>query len=410
MADSIGIAAQSAADAPASAGQVARAMGDALLDMGITPALDPFARAQLGLDRGAVPSPRLARFSQVRNLIREGWQAYVAVDTERAIERFQAAQEAARELLDLDGGAVLYADIALRLGAVQLQLGQQQDATHNFRLARTLDPDREVAIASFAPDVVRAFETANAAEVPMGVIRVTSEPEGVRVELDGQDVGPAPVVVQAPVGDHVLVARFPGYRAATRVVSVAPIDANAAGPQPVAVRLSPDAETAALAAGSPRLAVGQSSGDAKIAIRALIRYAEVDGIAVVASVWRGGQAALLGQYCTDIPVVCTRVVEIRFPTPEGVRAASAELWSALRAETRDREPSLLADPRLVSSEVGPGRQMHQSDGGCRICRSRWLWLGVGAAAVAAGATWLIVRDRGIEPIVTVDPCEFGSCP
>lgn len=405
-ADAVGVVARSSADAPVSAPVIAEAMADTLRGTGLQPDLDPFARARAQLDRSAVPGDRLAGFSRARNLVREGWRAYAAVDTGRALEQLTAARDVARQVIDLDGGPALYADIALRLGATHLQLGQTELSTSNFRLARALDPGREVSIALFAPDVVKAFQRANTAQPATRAYRVTSAPAA-RVEFDGRDLGPTPMTIQAPVGEHILVARAPGYR-----VHVAHFSATADDTDAVAMNLQlvRDDETSAILAGDRGLAIGQATAATRGALRAVIRYGEFTGVVLVASVWRSGEPTLLGQYCAGIPVACTRVVEIRFAAAEAVVAASAELWASLGAGSLDSPPAMLADRRLVTGESRPRSGSGGSGAGCRWCRSPWLWIGLTSAAIAASATWLIVTGQDDEPVISVDPCQFGGCP
>ena len=74
------------------------------------------ARAQLAA--GAVPAAMLARFRRVREMIDDGWRAYLRVQIDFAQSRLAAARTEAEALVALPGGTELYADAALRLGAV----------------------------------------------------------------------------------------------------------------------------------------------------------------------------------------------------------------------------------------------------------------------------------------------------
>ena len=418
-ADTIGVVARSSPDAPVSAPVLVGSMARTLRSTGLQPSSDPFARARAQLDRSAVPVARLAAFSRAHNLVREGWQAYVAVDTRRALQQLTAARDVARQVIDLDGGPALYADIALRLGATHLQLDQTEQSVSNFRLAHALDPGHEVTIASFAPDVVKAYQGANTAQPATRTYRVTSTPQA-RIEFDGRHLGPTPLTIQVPVGEHILVARAPGHRVHVEHFAAAlpgepenpPSAAAPAQSDAVTMELGlvRDDETSAIVAGDGGLAIGQARAATRTALRALIRYGEIDGVVLVASVWRSGQPALLGQYCAGIPVACTRVVEIRFPAPEAAAAASAELWASLRADALAGAPVLLADRRLVTGDTRPRSGGSRAGPGCRWCRNPWLWIGLTSAAITASATWLIVTSGDDKPVITVEPCQFGGCP
>ena len=243
-ADTVGVVVRGAVDAPVASPALTSVMSDVLGKQGLQPVDDPFAHARAQFDRGAVPAERLAGFNQVINLVRQGWQAYVAVDTARAMDQLGQARQAALAVLDLDGGLTLYADVVLRLGAVELQIGQVQAAALDFRLARALDPDREVSIAAFAPDVVKSFDSAQVAEVPMTTLTVTSEPAAARIELDGRYLGPAPVTVEVAVGQHIVIVRQAGYRSQASELVL-----TETGPVRAELRLERDGETSAITEG-----------------------------------------------------------------------------------------------------------------------------------------------------------------
>ncbi|MCG8419563.1 MAG: PEGA domain-containing protein [Proteobacteria bacterium] len=410
-AEPVGVVARSAAAAPVSAGKLAESVAAAVRGAGAAAETDPFARARSHLDRGAVPAERLTAFTRARNLVRDGWRAYAAVDTGLAMERLTRARDVAREVLDLDGGLVLYADIALRIGAVELAMGRASEAAQSFRTARALDSERRISIASFAPDVVAAFRAATTGEAELISVRLNSDPAGAQVEVDGRYVGQAPVAIRAGPGNHVIVARAPGHRAAAHILALGQGLATPA--DGLTVSLEPDAELAALAQGAAGLAIAGPSQRIRAALAALIRYGELAGVVVVASLWQGGQPALFGQYCAGLPATCTRIVEIRYPSADLTRSACAELWATLRSAPLQTPPGLLRESRLVAAEgrpVAPVSAPGIGHRGCRLCRKPWLWIGVGAAIAAAGATWLALSPGQGRPVVRVDPCDFGRCP
>ncbi|HTM21566.1 MAG TPA: hypothetical protein VL172_13690, partial [Kofleriaceae bacterium] len=171
----VAVIGQRAAEAPATAAQVRDAVAAALGEGAVS---DPFGRARASLDAGAVPEGRLEPFRRATQLVEEGWRAYLAVQKTFARDRLGEARHVAEEVLDLEGGRELYAEVSLRLGLVLLDLGEGGEAADLFRLVRALDPEREIGTAEFHPDVVRASGAAAAATVPAQRVVIDTEPGG----------------------------------------------------------------------------------------------------------------------------------------------------------------------------------------------------------------------------------------
>ncbi|HSK03459.1 MAG TPA: PEGA domain-containing protein, partial [Kofleriaceae bacterium] len=181
---------------------------------------DAVAEARAALAAGAAPAEELARFRSVRAQIDEGWRAYLRVAVENAGLRLAGARTEAEGLLALPGGAEVYADAALRLGAVLGHLGRKAEAQAVLALALALDPDRPITLAEFSPDVIDAVEAARRAPAPIRRLRIATSPPGALIRVDGADVGRSPVDVEVVRGQHVIVARAPLHRPAVRGVAI----------------------------------------------------------------------------------------------------------------------------------------------------------------------------------------------
>jgi hypothetical protein len=395
-ADDVGLVVVAAGGAPAPVSEVTAAMvqgGGAAGHAVVGDAAAVAARAQAA---GAVPRAALERFRRVRDLVDEGWRAYLQVAGDFAAARLGRARGDAEELLALDGGVALYADVALRLGAVLDHLGRRAEGAEVLRLAGWLDPGRAVTTAEFSPDVVAAFDAARARTPAAVTVRVVvTGAAAAQLEIDGRSAGTAPLTVELAAGQHVAVARAAGHRA--RGVAFAAV----AGGE-VAIGLEADPAAVALRDG---VAAGTGEAAAGRAIEAVERYAEVDAVVLAAAVWRQGEPALLGQWCAGGR--CTAVVEVGYgAAPGGLAAAAGALWRELAAVAAERRspPTLPSDPRLGRG-AGPARV---AGAGCRWCRSPWLWAGLGAAAVAVGAGVAVLASGDDGTIVAVDPDDFRS--
>ncbi len=342
---------------------------------------------------GTVPTATLVRFTEVGNVAAEGWRAYVAADPVFAAARLAVARGDAEELLTLDGGPAIYADVSLRLGVVLAHLGQREASVEALRLAHALDPTRPMTAAEFSPDAVAAYEAAVAATPARTEIRIDAL-AGAEIAIDGVVIGVAPRTATVEVGAHVIVVRRSGYQPRGLAIAVtgrAPL---------VAIELEPDRGAAAVTAASRDGFAALRDAETRQAVDEILTYAEVDALELVASVVRGGAPALLGQRCTA-GRACTAVVEIGYADDRGLPGAIALLRERLAGADRRYDVILPGDPRVTRGEGVVG------GGGCPSCRRRWYWIGGGVVAAALATVIVVVATRGDDaPVVTLDPDDF----
>jgi tetratricopeptide (TPR) repeat protein len=388
-AEGAGVVVVPASRAASPANDVARAVASAA-----SADADALVKARRARAAGAVPAEELASFAQVARLEAEGWRAYqVAVDAEFAASRLASARSQAERLLALPGGVEVYAEVSLRLGLVLAHLGRKEEAAEALRLARALDPERLVTTAEFSPDHVATFDAAIAAKPPSVSVTLTATGRAMLV-VDGVDVGRAPQTVALAHGQHVVVAHARGRVSRGIAVSVG------ASTSDLEVTLEHAPAGDALDR-DEALAAGAGEDEATTAVADTLLYAELDELFVVASVFRGGGPALLGQRCVLARPPCTAIVEIGH-VDGGLEAAARTLVERLRGASPRYGVMLPRDPRVASGERGNGK----SDG-CRWCRSPWVLGGGGvvAAALITGTVYALTRDDP-SPVVTLDPGDF----
>jgi tetratricopeptide (TPR) repeat protein len=386
-ADGAGVVVVPAARGPATAADVTRAM------VAATGAdADAVERARRARAAGAVPAAELAGFAQVERLEAEGWRAYlVSVDAEFAASRLASARSQAEALLALPGGEETYAEVSLRLGLVLAHLGRREEAGETLRLAHALDRERDVTTAEFSPDAVAAYQAAIAVTPPTAVVNVRAI-DGATLRVDGVDAGRAPASLPLAHGQHGIVARAPGHAAQGVAISVDG-DTHRVGVTLETTRTAAD-RAAALSSGAGEVEAGAAVADTLV-------YAELDALLVVASVYRGGSPALLGQRCVLARPACTPIVEIGY-VEGGLEAAARTLAERLDAADPRYGVLLPADPRVARGERGTRGGI-----GCRWCRNPWVLGGGGvvAAAVITTAAILLTRDDPV-PRVSIDPGDF----
>jgi hypothetical protein len=391
----VGVVLIEAREAPAGAAELGDAVAAALEARGERAARRPDADAREAQAAGAVPAAELAAFTRVDELIEEGWNAYLEVQTEFAVARLGEARRVAEGVLALDGGLAAYAEAALRLGAALDNDGRQAEADDVLRLAVRLDPGRAITVQEFSPAVLaavkRATEGARATRtVRIGVRGVDGA--DVELEVDGAPLGRAPVEATLEVGQHVVVVRGGGALARGETFSIA----AGAEPADVVLEVDPDPRPAALAG-------GPGGGEAEVTAwaAAVATYADLDALVLASTVWRSGRPALLAQWCDGAPLDCTAIVEIGYDEGGLDAAARTALAELDRARSGRRYAvTLPGDPRVERGgrPARPGR--------CTWCRPA-IYAGAGIAVIAAAAAvYLIATDEDENPVVGFDPDDF----
>jgi len=366
-------------------GDVAAALADVAREAGAARVVvDAVADARAAAADGAVPVATLARFRHVREEIDEGWRAYTQVQLEFAASRLASARTDAEPLLALPGAAVLYADASLRLGAVLAQLGRAAESRAAIALALALDPDRPITELEFSPDVIAAVAAARARAPAAHAVELASEPAGAAITVDGRDAGRTPATLELAAGAHVVIARAPAYRPSAQAFAV-----DAATPR-ITVALDRDDTAAALAGGA---VLGLPDAAAQNLVDAALELADLDEVVLAAETDRRGGPTLLVQRCAGAPAKCTAVVEIGYADASGVFAAARSAWSSLRAAELRYPPSVLGDSRVT--------EVHVAEHHCAVCRSPYLWGGIGAVVVA-GAVTAIVLATAAKPSPILD--------
>jgi len=382
FADGAGVIAASVTDRKATAAAMVGAMTARARRL-VPDAVDEARSAAIA---GAVPVDMLARFRRVRELVDQGWGAYLRVAADVAASRLVAARTQAEPLVALPGGAEVYADVALRLGVVLGYLGRKQESHAVYALALALDPDRPITTFEFAPDVVDAIEAVRAETPVAGRLHIASSPPGAVIQVDGRDVGRAPLDLDVPRGQHLVVARLPEYQAVVQGIAVGQTPAQ------LELVLDDDRELARLYNSRPGL--GLSDPVQQELVDAALRYADLDEVVVVAETTRRGGPVLLAQRCAGLPAKCSAVVEIGF-SPGGLAAAARAVWEAARSGELRYPPSVLGERAIRGGKPR-----------CAICRSPWLWSGIGAALVVGAITVFATSQSRPPPIVGIDPSQY----
>ena len=163
----------------------------------------------------SVPHPRVRVFAEVEEHLVEARQLAVTLQEGPALARLSLARQIVENHADVPGATAWLAEVETAIGIVAAQAGLNALSEQSIVRAVTLDPGRGVRDGEAPPGVVaRAQRVARAAlTAPTGVFRVRCAAPGAVVFLDGERLGPAPRVIRATSGRHVLRVQAPGHRA-----------------------------------------------------------------------------------------------------------------------------------------------------------------------------------------------------
>ena len=399
-AETLGVVVVTPRESPVSRAALERAMRLAVTGAGHQAIVDPVARARRRVGQGAVLADRLRPFARAEDLLREGWKSYAQVQMDVAKSRLNAARQAALEVADLAGGVALVAETSLRLGVIEFELGEALASAADFRLAHRLARDRAVTDDEFKPAVVTAFRAALAAPAATRPVSVAVSPKSAEVAVDG--TVRATGSLELEVGMHLLVVSSPGMIAAGNLASV-----PSAGAAEIGATLAPEPASRGLFAGN--VEIGTSPAAATTILESANVFAELGSVLIVSAAWRERDMILVAQKCGELPLRCSPVLEVRLPEEAALAVSSSDLIDRIdraeRTEPSVRVPSL---KRVVKSKKPKSDVVIKKPD--KWWQNRWLWIGVGAAALAVGTTAVILSIDGQSPLVIgADPCEFGRC-
>lgn len=193
-----------------SAGLVTDKVDSALRErLGSTPKVklsEPFQ-----VKAGAKPSN--AALDDALKLYNSGIGLLVSEDFEGSAQAFQRSVTLFEEhLADVEDYAVLN-DALLRWGVANFKAGYVEDAQSALKVWATLNPTTELKAGDYPDEVIEivAKERRRAQKRGAGVLKVTSNPVGAEVLVDGKPVGKTPVELKDVLpGVHYLVIKNGG--------------------------------------------------------------------------------------------------------------------------------------------------------------------------------------------------------
>jgi hypothetical protein len=354
------------------------------------------------LRRARVPEPSV-RLDPGQALVEKARTAYYELKFKQAVTDAEAAiAHYEQEPLDLGDGqrfiaAHTYAAMA------ELELGNERAVQRHFAAALTVRPDLHLLETDFSPVSIAALERArdqNITGKPKGSVTVTTSPAFAKLRVDGVNVGETPLTFNnLLVGRHFVSVSKEGH-----APQAAWVDVTANGTAQLTFTLA-EAPAEQLRRGlAARIAAGAKNeveGDARKLAAALDAQA-VLLLAVsapgprllVSAAWVPADGESTRAWTTlsadlfDAPAAIEALIaglqakggEVTLPDAKAVKVAPPDYgvaWLGLKPPP----PKILAPPPPAAPPPTP------------LYKKPWLWVAVGAVAVAGGATAIYFGTR-----------------
>ncbi len=358
--------------------------------------VDALTKAR-GVAQANLQIPAKDTTREIQRGLDSAWQAYLEGRGSFAIRQLHKLRDTIVESPNRESRRWI-AEVSIRLGVALVDLGRNAEASDEFRFAHALYPDRIVSDSEFKPEVVSAYTIAIAADVGVQKKRVAASPAMAKVVVDGQILSSTAIALSD--GLHLIEASLPGYYSYAELVSV-----GLGNTAKIFVELQANPDEQHVLAGAVGLALGTSELAARQTLTSILRYSKVEEMVFVASVWRGGQAAVVGQLCSGLPATCSGVVEIRY-AEGGLKLALRELLTSLRLRKKMYPPTILVDSRLLAAEAKPRKPETSAR---PLWKNRWIWASAAAIGVVGGAVYLLRQEDQYRPVFSGETCDFGGC-
>jgi hypothetical protein len=354
------------------------------------------------LRRAQVPEPSV-RLDPGQALVEKARTAYYELKFKQAVADAEAAiAHYEQEPLDLGDGqrfiaAHTYAAMA------ELELGNEKAVQRHFAAALTVRPDLHLLETDFSPVSIAALERArdqNITGKPKGSVTVTTSPAFAKLRVDGVNVGETPLTFNnLLVGRHFVSVSKEGHAPQAAWVDVT---ANRTAQLTFTLAEAPAEQlrrglAARIAAG----AKNEVEGDARKLAAALDAQAVLllavsapGSRLLVSAAWVPAEGDSTRAWTTvsadlfDAPAAIEALIaglqakggEVTLPDAKAVKVAPPDYgvaWLGLKPPP----PKILAAPPPAAPPPTP------------LYKRPWLWVAVGAVAVAGGATAIYFATR-----------------
>jgi hypothetical protein len=343
-----------------------------------------------------------------RKLLDEGRVLMQRAATDQAIPILEDAVAALRDGLGPSTDSRPLIDALVLLGVAHQTLGDADGALRAFSEVVHLDPGLELDEVNYPPRMVEAFRAAREAVVAQGsgTISVSTPTSGVRVFIDGREVGQAPVSLSGvPVGNHyVLAIGGQGHRTVETVHVTA-------------------GETAEVQAALDRRAIaepGDSARERSRKVRDLYRSlgAYIDTDLVLVGGVTADQAFAVQLYATRAGSFSKILSGEAGPDPNGAAVAFVASLATFATATGDLRADEVgvqvlsldidANPVLADLLFDPDADLHV---GHEKSKVRWLvWAGAGALVAGGGTGLALALTSGDQQAGNHGTIVFGPIP
>ena len=177
----------------------------------------------VGTEASFFSTPVAADMKKAKKDFDAGVAQYADYNHDEAIEKFQSALKYFEKNLDKAVDMKFLSEIIFYLGASHKQLDEDKRAETYFANYISINPDGQPDESKFSSEIISAFNDVKKSKSKAfkGAVRVSSNPDGALVFIDGKIAGVTPVILRGITeGKHYYRIHKNGYRDAGGTVEV----------------------------------------------------------------------------------------------------------------------------------------------------------------------------------------------
>lgn len=334
----------------------------------------------------------------------EGKALYADYNAEDAVEKFQSALKYLEDNIDKVSDMKFLSDVIFYLGASFKSIDEDRQADSYFSTYIAINPEGQPDESAFSSEIISAFQSVkkSSSRPSKGSLRVSCNPDGALVLIDGKIAGITPVILRGiSAGKHYYRIHKNGYRDAGGTIVVK--EGKTASISETITKYS-QAGTVFEAEKEMKSAFGQASMLSKA--MEIARELDLDNILVVNAKVGADEKLNYTGYMVNREKREYKKSEAVFALPEkGTEAKAASLKEFNKAliddpyEYKSLSDAFAAEINLIASDAENAEAAKEDSGkGKPVYKEWWLWTIVGvvvAGGVAAGVVCGAMDKCGI---------------
>ena len=317
----------------------------------------------------------------------DGKALYADFNAEEALEKFQSALKYLEDNMDKISDMKFLSEVIFYIAASYKLIDEDEQVESYFSTYLSINPDAEPSESEFSSEIISAFNSVkkNRGKASKGSLKVSCNPDGALVFIDGKIAGMTPVTLRGVrEGKHYYRIHKNGYRDAGGSVVV---KGSKTASISETMTEHPEASSVIDAEKEMKSDFGQASMLRKSL--EIARELNVDNVLVVNAKIESDMRMTYTGYMVNKEKREFKKSEAVFAIPEkGAAAKSASLKEFNKAliddpyEYKSVSDVFAAEVEMITSDGAQEQQAENDNGKTPVYKAWWLWTVVGVVAAA----------------------------